>query len=192
MQEGGEVRWEGSNGSERRQGMNVSIRGIVCMRTPCSQWSEVFPLETSFPGGVSTWNHIGSFKRTLYCELTVSKVREHTITEPPFPNWPPFPNFFLQPQSLRYFPILNYGIFLVAVANICVIFLIFYMSKQLYTTLNTGSKMRDFTYYWTSRAFLATPAFPNFMIYSNVVRYVKSQVSEYSEIIRMSTRKYKF
>ena len=35
------------------------------------------------------------------------------------------------------------------------------MSKQLYTTLNTGFKMRDFAYYWTSRAFLATPAFPN-------------------------------
>ena len=102
-----------------------------------------------------------------------------TITEPPFPNWPPFPNFFLQPQSLRYSPILNYGIFLVAVANMCVIFLIFYMSKQLYMTLNTGFKMRDFAYYWTSRAFLATPALPNFMIYLNAVRYVKSQVSEY-------------
>ena len=64
-----------------------------------------------------------------------------TITEPPFPN------FFLQPQSLRYFLILNYDIFLVAVADICVIFLIFYMSKQLYTTPNTGFKMRDFAYY---------------------------------------------
>ena len=124
--------------------------------------------------------------------LGYPRLKPITITEPPFPNWPPFPNFFLQPQSLRYFPILNYGIFLVAVADICVIFLIFYMSKQLYTTLNTGSKMRDFTYYWMSRAFLATPAFPNFMIYSNVVRYVKSQASEYSETICMSARKYKF
>ena len=51
------------------------------------------------------------------------------------------------PATLRYFPILNYGIFLVAVADICVIFLIFYMSKQLYTTPNTGFKMRDFAYY---------------------------------------------
>ena len=64
-----------------------------------------------------------------------------TITEPPFPN------FFLQPQSLRYFPILNYGIFLVAIADMCMIFLIFYMSKQLYITLNTGFKMHDFAYY---------------------------------------------
>ena len=29
MQEGGEMRWEGLNGSEKRQGMNVSIRSIV-------------------------------------------------------------------------------------------------------------------------------------------------------------------
>ena len=78
--QGGEVRWEGSNGLEKRQGISVSIWSIVCMQTPCSQWSKAFPLETSFPGGVSTWlNHIGSFKRTLYCEFTaISKIREYT------------------------------------------------------------------------------------------------------------------
>ena len=151
------------------------------------------------------YNHKSGDDGQMYCLMTSRNGTNNYLImnillvspvilslRPPFPNWPPFPNFFLQPQSLRYFPILNYGIFIVAVANICVIFLIFYMSKQLYTTLNTGFKMHDFAYYWTSQAFLATPVFPNFMIYSNAVLYVKFQVSEYSETIRMSTRKYKF
>ena len=64
MQGGGEVWWEGLNGSEKRQGMSVSI---VCMWTPCSRWSEAFPLETSFIGGCL--NPIGLFKWTFCREL---------------------------------------------------------------------------------------------------------------------------
>ena len=109
-----------------------------------SEWPEIlanilarnFLKQVSGSGSRGPVIELGSRRPTWWHSMIT-----FTITEPPFPN------FFLQPQSLRYLHILNYGIFLVAITDICVIFLIFYMSKQLYTTLNTGLKMRDFAYY---------------------------------------------
>ena len=58
-----------------------------------------------------------------------------------------FSKFLPATSILKIFPYFKLWYFLVAVADIRMIFLIFYMSKQLYITLNTGFNMRDFAYY---------------------------------------------
>ena len=158
--------------------------------SPTHDTSKPFPPQAFSPECEVIWRHGTCLPSMYYYIDTINSwLNRQRAT---FSKLTTFSKFLLATSILKIFPYFKLWYFFSCCSRHMRDFSdIFYVKTIVYDTEH-WLQNAWLAYYWTSQAFLATPAFLNFMIYSNVVQYVKSQVSEYSETIRMSTRKYKF
>ena len=159
-------------GSKRREHWEQYLPGLGCIRCELVNGEHV------------RWRQ---WRRTRIENLTETYYHRAT-----FSKLTTFSKFLPATSILRIFPYFKLWYFFSCFSrHMRDFFDILYVKTIVY---NTEHWLQNawLAYYWTSQTFLATHAFPNFIIYLNAVWYVKSQISEYSETIRMSTRKYKF